>query len=123
MKWAREYVRTHYRPMAPRPDVVFTYCADIPEVPRPVDLGAFFEALTASFVPNPNRSEGQARQWEHSDLAGLSDSVLARERDRAAFLLTWGAETDERLLWIAERARAVGAELQRRARLGQTQLP
>jgi hypothetical protein len=104
--------------MAPRPDVAYIPPCDLPEPAEPPDPGAFFEALATSFVPDPGRSWEEAQRWRHADLVGLSDPALVRERSRAAFLLTWLPETDERLAWLAERVRAVAAELQRRRQHG-----
>lgn len=89
------------------------YCADVPEASRPVDPGAFLDALAASFVPDPGRSYEQARRWEHGDLAGLSAQELWRERQRAAFLAAWLPEGDART-WCEGRLRAVEGEQRRR---------
>lgn len=113
MKWARDFSRERYQPMAPRPDTAFMYCADVPEAPLPVDLRAVFDALAAGFVPDPGRSYEQAQRYEHGDLAGLNEQELWREKQRAAFCAAWLPEGHART-WSEGRLSAVDGEQRRR---------
>jgi len=60
-------------------------------------------------VPNPLRSDVQARRFAHEDLARLDDLALWREGERARFALL-SVEDEESLAWLKDRVKAVQRE-------------